>query len=77
MFKQLVHLWARLTNGRAILLLHTNGDVTHSIARRNQFGQLTAKVHWPYDIYNVVLLADGTCRGNAPHSYVKRWKLCR
>jgi len=70
----LIRLWACLTGRRIVVLLHWNGDVTYSIAYANEFGQVVARVWWPYSIYNVVLLSDGTTRGFEPSCYVKRWK---
>jgi len=70
----LIRLWAWLVAGRVVVLLHHNGETTYSVAQMNEFGQVIAKVWWPFDIYTVVLLTDGNVRGYETSCYIKRWK---
>jgi hypothetical protein len=63
-------LWAKLTGGKLVWLRDMDGEVTLSIARRDPWGDLSAKRYWPSHIRTVRLLPDGKVDGR----YVKEWK---
>lgn len=72
----LIRMYAWLFRKKIVVLLHHDGTVTYSIPYVNAYRQMVAKVHWPMDIYTVVLCHDHTCRGyHIGPSYVERWKL--
>ncbi len=52
-------LWAKLTGGKLVWLRDVDGEVTLSIARRDPWGDLSAKRYWPFHIRTVRLLPDG------------------
>lgn len=64
-------IWAYLTGGTLVVLEDFQGDCYETIAYKNAFGKMTARVFWFTCVGRVVLRDDGTCYGQS--SYIERW----
>lgn len=72
MEKIIILLWAFITRGKAVYLEDNEEDTYLTIARKNGFGKMSAKVHFWFGVGHVILKDDGTIGGKS--RYIKRWK---